>query len=214
MPKEGTMRLTIIRHAKAVSLDTTGMAPADAYTADLARPLSDIGEKQAADRLANLGSKKYDLVLSSPALRCVRTAAVVASMSEGDVVTLSALVPSSPGDNGVGDAIDAEFKKLGYAPLRAYRAESDAITKFGVEAAAAIMEQIRDLPGDAEVLVTNHHPCVSAIALALISEDSPEVERVLAIVLGETEGFTLDVDAEGRASLWTFVPDPGDHYPG
>lgn len=189
------MRLTIVRHGEASPAEN------DTYEGDLARRLSIVGEMRALARLLALGKKKYDLVLSSQAQRCTQLAAILTGIPEKSVTTLAALIPPAPGDGGIGDAIDAEFKELGYAPLRAYLAKSEAMREFGIKAAEAIKGLLKELPADAEVLIANHAVCSQAIVLAMMGTSSLYAERVLDMVLEPTEGIVLDVNGRGVADL-------------
>ncbi len=189
------MRLFMLRHPKA-------SPPVDeTYESDLARPLSEIGEAQAQTRLKALGNVKFKLVLSSPAVRCIKLAGVLAG-GEDWVTVHHSLVPPAPGDGGIGDAIDAQFKELGYAPLRTYLRKSDAMYWFGTRAADSIrglLLCLNFLPGT-NILLTNHAICTEAIILGFLPKNSPFRERVLESVLGETEGFVLHLNKDVRVT--------------
>jgi len=187
------MRLTIVRHPNASPAIEPG------YDADLARRHSEKGAQQAQARLVALGQRKYDLVLSSRAQRCIQLAALLAGIQEEEVVTLPQFVYDPPGTPD-GDLMDEMFNRLGYAPLRTYLTENNLMLRLGEKAAAAIRSVARCLHKDADILIANHAVISNAIVLAMLNPNEGTVftDFVLDTKLGECEGFALVIDKDGN----------------
>jgi 8-oxo-dGTP diphosphatase len=82
------MSLYLVRHAVALPKPTwTGL--------DSDRPLDAKGVRQVAGLTAWFEARRVDLVVSSPAIRCVTTVLPIANAHETDLITRRALLPGA-----------------------------------------------------------------------------------------------------------------------
>src|SRR6185437_9102238 len=94
------------------------------YRADIEnRDLTEEGIALALRRKKMLDNPSFDLIVSSPALRTVQTAGIVAGLGRDnitDVVPLEMLCYGNPADGGDAKTLDQLFRKLEYSPLADY----------------------------------------------------------------------------------------------
>ena len=93
------MSLYLVRHAVAL--------PKGAWDGlDSDRPLDARGARQVVGLMAWFAARRVDLVVSSPAIRCVATVLPVANSHEADLIARRALLP------GAADAAETLVKSL------------------------------------------------------------------------------------------------------
>jgi phosphohistidine phosphatase SixA len=169
----------------------------DTATNDMERLLTEKGFKQAGERQFKMNFPKFDLILSSPAIRAKHTAAIVGGVYTSDVVEVKALYPTS--DNECDQKRLAElFTTLGYAPLRTYRKmdKTRAIIRYSTMARVKILHEIKKLRAK-NILVVGHAIMTNAIIAELNGGDT---DLLLDTVLGEVEGFKINLN-EGVIEL-------------
>ncbi|MEK7551912.1 MAG: histidine phosphatase family protein [Patescibacteria group bacterium] len=186
-----SLRITFLRHGNTVK--TAG----DHRT----HVLSDTGRAQAMARREQLGNPQFDLICHSGLARTEETARIVAGLAaeeptvEVDGLFYDAAFPGA-------QALDAAFKKLGYATLDAYYREGPGVSGPIATLACIAAERIDELiESDAptRMLVVGHAVLLPASCLAF-TEGADEVEKriFLEANIGECEGFQINMIRRGR----------------
>lgn len=157
---------------------------------DIARPLNEKGRKQTQARRKKLGGTRFDLAITSPAVRCRQTAEILVEETNTPIVELQELYT----------AADVEimwqvYERLVDAPLEAYL-ESEArelICAYGKSNAAKILAIIeRYGKGIQNVLIAGHTPLSQSIGYAITKFPS-----LLSIRTDGAEGFQINLNTRG-----------------
>lgn len=191
------MQVIFIRHGNTNK-------PVDKATGDLARTLTEKGVAQAkalGETLRTMG--RPDKVFSSIAPRAVATAKLALGPGVHVIEVPELYMPLPPEDKA---ALDADFSRLGYAPLREYMKGNDswgAYVRYGQAAKAAIVAQ---LTGDEEVVMIFGHavllqvvaqafymPSAEELISGKVSVITDEERALLDLELGECETFTIEI---------------------
>ena len=162
------------------------------HAAELNRSLSPTGKKQVAarsDLLASMGVT-FNRALSSDAVSAIQTGAGVSRISSGamNFHVIQELSIADPALGGDAQILDDLFKKLGYAPPRAWFQHPDggALERYVQTAAKTIRQVFAESDLDETVGAFSHAVFTQAIAIALIGESMPSAnDELLDLVLNE-----------------------------
>jgi hypothetical protein len=163
---------------------------------DISRALNDIGIGQATARGEKLKHVKFDQVLSSPAPRARKTAALVTGKPEDEIVTVEVLYPD-PNDGGIGTSLDSVLNRIGYAPVSSYLkdAEGKEIMDWAYDAFA--MSDVAIGNGNPEVVaIFGHAVCLPALGM-VFCEGTLLTKTIEDFNLGECEGFVISFGSNG-----------------
>ncbi len=182
---KGTVVIDVFRHANA---KTAGEGQPD-----FTRPLSDKGRRQASIVRRWLKRPSYGLVLSSPALRAVQTAAIVGSRAQAGVIIIPALYWGS--NDKLNTEMFVMFEKLGYATPLEYDLENGGhlIRKQNNLAWREIWQYIST--GLARrVLIVGHAILAPGVGQAAAIKSNMEHFTKLNVSLDEATGYRMVVD--------------------
>lgn len=199
-------KIVFVRHGKALAAGEDGR--------DINRVLGEKGIAQAVSRKKQMGDIVFDLVLSSPAPRAHKTAAIVTGKPKNHIVVVEALYPQ-PDDGGIGTAIDKLFNRphLGYAPVSKYEAEpngeGDVLMDWAYDAYTMCDIAIGRAGKNETVGIFGHAVCLPATGMAFCDGYPKLVDVIKEINLKECEGFVINFDDAGHpVSVDMIVDEP------
>lgn len=143
---------------------------------DISRPLSPTGIWQVERYRARLGDNKHDKVVSSPARRCVETAAMATGLWKFQIRKIRHLYPDPLSTAWFGDKIQAQHERLGRVPLCMFWEDSDPVMRDYAAATWPIVRKALD--GSKNALLVGHSGLVSALAY-IACNDAPALQAML-----------------------------------
>lgn len=166
---------------------------------DVDRELNEVGIGQAIARGKKMNGTKFGLVISSPAPRAGKTAAIVTSKSKDEIVFVDVLYPP-PDDGDVGTRLDVLFNKLGYKPVSDYLKEADGkvVTQWSEQAHAECQEVIERAGYPDVVGIFGHAVCSQALAIQDCIDYPEFVQQIADINLGECDMILVTFDNRHR----------------
>lgn len=174
-----------------------GNAPTIKGRPDDERVLSDLGREQAEQaytvRVAACCNPP-SLVMSSPLLRAVATAAATSYIEETDVIRCPELAPACPLQRDT-DAVNAAFERLKYVPLSAYMVDDtccSALLAWSTQALETIAREIRhtDVQPREVIHITTHAVFGPTLALSLL-QDTDQKDHARAWSAREAEAMII-----------------------
>ena len=179
-----TVTVDIFRHAKADPKPHL----------DRLRTLSDKGREQALQLKLALGRPTYDLVIASPALRAVQTAALLTGRGESEVITIPELHWEYNPEFAA--AMDGWYPRLTGKTPSAYYAEPNGalLCAHNERARETVWAKIVERKA-AHVSITSHAVLAPGLGQAFCSNNRPMI-AFLDLNLPEAAGFRMVIDRE------------------